>query len=107
MPILDCSVRSCYYNHDNQCSLDRIHVEGRQADDSEGTACGSFRLKDTDGFTNACECGRSPKDKLKVECEAVKCYFNEDCKCTAEHIGIAGSSACTCGETECASFEMD
>jgi hypothetical protein len=40
-----------------------------------------------------------------VSCDACHCAFNDDCRCTAEHIGIAGGNACTCKDTECASFE--
>ena len=39
-----------------------------------------------------------------VTCEAVNCKFNEGRKCHAKDIQVAGTNACTCMETECASF---
>lgn len=101
MPVLDCSVKTCYYNEDNKCCLDSIKVEGRSADYSDDTACGSYRNRDNQ-MTNAC--GKKPKNTLEVQCFADKCTFNEANKCTAEHIGIAGSRADRMDDTECASF---
>lgn len=102
MPVLDCSVKTCYYNEDNKCSLDSIKVEGRSADYSDDTACGSFKLRAGESMTNACH--KKPKSTLEVECSANKCAFNESNMCHAEHIGIAGSTADRVDETECASF---
>ena len=102
MPVLDCSVKTCYYNEDNKCSLESIKVEGRSADYSDDTACGSFRLRGDDSMTNAC--GKEPTSTSDVECSANKCVFNQSNKCHAEHIGIAGSAADRVDETECASF---
>ena len=102
MPVLDCSVKSCFYNQENKCSLDSIKVEGRSADYSDDTACGNYRLRAGEQMTNAC-CG-SKKNTLDVSCSANKCVFNEGSKCKAEHIGSAGSNADTMDDTECASF---
>ena len=52
----------------------------------------------TNSVGHACE-------DTDVKCHATNCGFNQNCKCQAEEIGIAGSNACTCGETECASFD--
>lgn len=102
MPVLDCSVKTCYYNEDNKCSLESIKVEGRSADYSDDTACGSFRLRNGESMSNAM--GKTPTPTSYVECSANKCVFNESNKCKAEHIGIAGSTADKCDETECSSF---
>lgn len=102
MPVLDCSVKSCFYNSDNKCSLDSIKVEGKSADYSDDTACGSYRLRAGEQTTNAC-CGKA-KTALQVACSANKCVFNESNMCKAEHIGIAGGNADTMDDTECASF---
>lgn len=102
MPVLDCSVKTCYYNEDNKCSLDSIKVEGKSADYSDDTACGSYRLRAGEQATNAC--GKQPKEKLTVACSANKCTFNEGNMCKAEHIGIAGVHAGKMDDTECASF---
>ena len=47
--------------------------------------------------------GKPPK-MSDVTCEAVNCKFNEGRKCHAKDIQVAGTNACTCMETECASF---
>ena len=41
---------------------------------------------------------------IDVDCEAVSCVHNENCKCAAREIGIGGAHACDCQDTECASF---
>ncbi len=100
MTYLDCSVTGCVYNDDRCCCKGDIRVEGEDAKTTEDTCCGSFR-----------ERGESTEDSEKriskeidVDCEACNCGFNEDKKCSADHIGIAGGDACSCRETECSSF---
>lgn len=104
MPVLDCSVKSCYYNKESKCCLDGIHVEGHQANQSSMTACGSFRPMMKDQYTDACKCETNPTRDANVRCEAVKCMFNEGDRCKASHIGITGGDAKDMRETECASF---
>lgn len=100
MTFLDCSVTGCVYNEDRCCCKGDIKVEGSNAKRNDETCCGSFK-EQRNGASNVE--GRISK-LVDVACEACNCKFNEDKRCSAEHIGIAGSSACTCGETECASF---
>ena len=102
MPVLDCSVKSCFYNSDNKCSLDSIKVEGKSADYSDDTVSGSYRLRAGEEAKSGC-CSKA-KTTLVVSCTANKCVFNEENKCKAEHIGIAGSHADKMDDTECASF---
>lgn len=104
MPILDCSVKNCVYNAQSKCQLDQIKVEGSDATNPAATACGSFELRTDSEYSNST---REPSPESNVECKAEKCCFNEDCKCHADHIGIAGNGACDCKETECASFRCD
>ncbi len=106
MPILDGNVKSCYYNKNEKCSLERIKVEGSKAEDKRETTCGSFRLKNSGTCVNSADVDNMPNNCLDIDCDAVRCYFNNNCKCTAEHIGIAGKNACTPAETECASFDL-
>ncbi|NLZ81346.1 MAG: DUF1540 domain-containing protein [Clostridiales bacterium] len=103
MPILDCSVVGCIHNADNYCCKGTILVEGTQAKTTEGTFCASFYEKSEDSFRNQFE---TPDYSLQVDCEAVKCTFNKEKECHAEHIGIAGRNARNSEETECSSFEM-
>lgn len=101
MTYLDCSVTGCVYNEDRCCCKGDIKVDGSEAKRTEETCCGSFKQRGENSSTNAAK--RISKE-IDVCCEACKCEFNEDKKCSADHIGIAGANACTCGETECSSF---
>lgn len=104
MPVLDCSVRTCYYNKENSCCLDAIKVEGTTAEVSSATECSSFKERTGESLTNGC-CG-SPSCKLSVDCMAEKCMFNSGHSCTAKHIDISGRNAHRSEDTECDSFEM-
>ena len=104
MPRLECTVKTCYNNKENRCCLEGIHVEGMDASVPRSTACGNFRERQMETMKNECGCTRSPENVLNVTCDAVKCMFNDSCKCIAEHIGIAGNGAKNAKETECASF---
>lgn len=101
MTNLDCSVVNCLHNRDNTCCLDSIHVDGSGAKVTEETCCKSFTKKGANASMN---CASEPKKPTDVACDAVDCIYNEECRCDAEHIGIAGRDACSCTQTECASF---
>lgn len=101
MTNLDCSVKSCTYNKMNSCCKGEIQVEGRDAQDTEETCCGSFQEKQGDSYSNEAE---HPCKSTDVGCDAVTCIYNEDYKCDADSIGIAGADADCCTDTECASF---
>ncbi len=101
MPILDCTVTTCHHNVDERCSLDKIKVEGDMANTTEGTCCSSFKPRKENRFMNVTG---MPDAESRVECEAHHCKYNEDCKCHASNIGIRGSNACNCRETECETF---
>ncbi|MDD6481079.1 MAG: DUF1540 domain-containing protein [Lachnospiraceae bacterium] len=102
MTKLDCSVVNCAYNEENSCKRTDIQVEGTQAKTPSETSCGSFAPK-------GCGCGTNtmsePKKETQVACEASECRFNENKKCSASHIGIAGGHADSGKETECGSFD--
>lgn len=101
MTNLDCSVTNCTYNKENACTLDSIRVQGANAKVTEDTCCESFVERKKGCMCNAVETAKKPTD---VICEATSCIYNEECRCDAEHIGIAGRDACCCTQTECASF---
>ncbi len=102
MTQLKCSASNCMYNDNPLCSQGDITIGGRDAAKPNETCCESFRER-TGSMMNAVV--GSPSKEVSVRCQATNCGFNEDCKCSAKEIGIAGSNACTCGETECASFD--
>lgn len=101
MTRLDCSVTSCTHNAENCCCKGTIVVDGEHAADVCDTCCGSFDKRSDDSYHNRFE---TPDTEVKVECEAVKCVYNENRYCTAEHIGIAGDGASLPSQTECATF---
>ena len=102
MTNLDCTVLTCAYNKDHSCSKDNIKVEGTDAKHTRDTFCTSFRERG-EGMQNSAAEG-TPAKPTEVYCQATTCTFNEQCKCNANHISVAGSTACECQETECASF---
>lgn len=101
---LKCNVQSCYYNADNMCSKGDIMVGGKNASESGETCCESFSYNG-DGrekFTNStCH----PSSNISVDCEAEKCEYNSNYRCTASHVDIQGGcNSCNCKETACATF---
>lgn len=101
MTRLDCSVTSCLYNENNYCSRGDITIGGKNAACPGDTCCESFHKRGTGTGTNSIS---HPSANIEVDCEAKECKFNANCKCSANHIGIAGRNASECKETECASF---
>ena len=103
MPVLDCSVKTCYYNKSYACCLEDIKVDGSEATVPNLTACGSFK-EEKEQMKNSEDKDMKPQPVVDVDCEAEKCDFNESCKCSADHITIAGKHAEHYTETECSSF---
>ena len=103
MTILKCSATTCVYNEDMLCSKGEINVMGDSAKSSEETSCGSFREKSQGAMNsakNSCGC-----ETIQIDCKAHNCTYNENCKCTAAAIDVAGSGAKVCSETKCDTFE--
>lgn len=103
MTNLDCSVRNCLFNESKRCCKGDIKVGGEEASKPDETCCGSFKERARDVYSNV---SGQPSDRIDVKCVATNCRFNESWKCSASHIGIAGSSAKRWEETECSSFEL-
>ena len=102
MPYLVCSASTCVYNKGQCCSKGDITAGGREAETSRETCCESFRER-TGG--QAVSSMGIPSQTVQVDCEACHCHYNNDCKCTAERVGISGAGACTCDQTECGTFQ--
>ena len=102
MAQLDCTVDNCVYNKSKCCCKGDIMVGGKQAKDMDGTCCESFSEKRGDSYTSALE---HPCRTISIDCEAVKCVYNSNYKCHAEHVDIKGCGACDCRETSCATFK--
>lgn len=103
MTILNCSASNCIYYKDHLCSKGTIEVSGTEAHRADETCCESFREKGTGSVTNSAQehCGC---EKIKIDCKAKECTYNEHCRCTAASIDISGHNANTCQDTQCSTF---
>lgn len=102
MTKLDCNVTSCLHNAEHRCCKHAIIVDGSEAKEKQDTCCGSFDENRDGAFHNLF---KTPENKLEVDCEALKCVYNENRHCVADHIGIAGDGATEATQTECATFK--
>lgn len=103
MAILNCTVGNCHYNKNNLCSLDSIHVEGSEATVAAATACGSFKERTNDSYSNMAGC--CPSKTASIDCGAVHCTYNKECKCHAGQIHVSGPNAHQSADTQCSTFE--
>lgn len=101
MTQLKCSVETCMYNDEHLCAKGDIMVGGQSATVPNETRCESFKERTGSASNSAGSASR----EIQVKCKAEKCVFNKELRCSAQEIGIAGRSACSPAETECASFE--
>lgn len=101
MAELKCVVENCTYNNDKYCCKGDIMVGGKEAQKENDTCCESFKDRTGESASNA----MNPCRTISIDCEAVKCVYNTNYKCYAEHVDIKGCGACDCGETACATFK--
>ncbi len=101
MTSLGCSVTTCVHNAEKCCCKQAIAVDGADAKASKDTCCASFEENKGGVFKNLF---KTPESRLEVECEAVKCLYNDDRRCRADRIVIAGDGAREVRQTECSSF---
>ena len=100
MPKLNCSVANCAYNAESCCCLGNVKVDGSSnTEHTEGTCCNSF----AEGGSGH-NCSGVPADYSEIDCQATNCTHNDNCKCHADTIQVAGNGADRCGETECSTF---
>lgn len=103
MAELKCAAENCVFNKECLCSKGDIMVGGKHATDREDTCCESFMEK-RDGRDSYTSSTSHPSRIISIDCEAVKCIYNHNYKCAAEHVDISGSDACKSRETACATF---
>ncbi|MBR1931671.1 MAG: DUF1540 domain-containing protein [Lachnospiraceae bacterium] len=103
MADLKCGVENCTYNMEHLCSKGDIMVGGVHACDCDGTCCESFiqRASGHDSFTSSIT---HPSHMISIDCEAVKCIYNSNYKCIADHVDIRGNGAGEHRDTLCATF---
>ena len=104
MADLKCVAENCAYNKECLCIKGDIMVGGKHADSTEGTCCESFaqRREGHDAYTSSLS---HPSRTISIDCEAVKCVYNSNYKCIADHVDIQGCGADDCRETACATFK--
>ena len=102
MPELRCTVQNCMHNQNYYCDLDAIQVGGDKAKNAADTCCDSFEERKSGTFTNA---SMEASPLSTIDCKAQECCYNENCKCNAGKISVEGGGACTCKDTECATFQ--
>ena len=103
MAELKCAVENCTYNDQCLCCKGDIMVGGKHACDCGETCCESF-AQQREGMDSFKSSVTHPSSTISIDCEAVKCIYNSNYKCHADHVDIAGSGACNCGQTSCATF---
>lgn len=103
MAELRCGVENCTYNSQNYCCKGDIMVGGKHASKEEDTCCESFanHREDHEAYSSSLS---HPSKTISIDCEAVKCMYNSNYKCVADHVDIEGCGASDCRETACATF---
>lgn len=103
MADLKCAAENCTYNEQAMCCKGDIMVGGKHACNCDDTCCDSFtcRREGQDAFKSSVI---HPSKTISIDCEAIKCIYNTNYKCHADHVDIKGCSACDCKETACATF---
>lgn len=103
MTELKCGVENCTYNKECLCSKGDIMVGGKDAKKEEETCCESFAMKreGQDVYSSSLSHGSR---MISIDCQAVKCIYNNNYKCIAEHVDITGRGAGDSRETSCATF---
>ena len=104
MTVLNCSVKNCYYNKSSKCCKDGIQVGGTDATIVDATYCEDFRKVKDSATAKSEHCDCVPDKKKNVRCDAVRCTFNDNCRCHADEITIDGNGATHQSQTECGSF---
>ena len=102
MADLKCGAENCTYNQNHLCCKGDICVGVKNASCSDETCCESFMVrKDENSYKNStCHVTNT----ISIDCEAEKCMYNSNYKCTASHVDIRGCHACDCRETACDTF---
>ncbi len=104
MTDLKCTVSSCIYNSDDLCAKGDIMVAGKHACCDQETSCDSF-MRRREGMQNSTGSIHHPSRSVSIDCEAGRCSYNSNYKCTASHVDIQGANACDCKQTLCTTFK--
>ena len=90
MTDLKCSVETCCFHDGDCCCRNDIMVGGAKACSCDETCCENFEQQKEGSARNA---DGYPDRMTQIDCEAVKCRYNTNYKCQAEHVDMRGSRA--------------
>ncbi len=102
MAELTCKAKECTYNEECLCCKGDIMVGGKHADTTDATCCESFAPKKENTYTSAVN---HPSKTISIDCEAIKCVYNDNYKCKAEKVDILGNGAKNSAGTACGTFK--
>ena len=88
MTDLKCSVETCCFHDGDCCCRNDIMVGGAKACSCDETCCENFEQQKEGSARNA---DGYPDRMTQIDCEAVKCRYNTNYKCQAEHVDMRGS----------------
>ncbi len=103
MTRLKCHVIHCASNKEHCCCRPDIKVVGEDACCSGDTCCDSYTsipkgAKNEVGY-------HKPNGQMPINCSAVKCVYNAEGMCQADHIQMNGSTATEKCQTACGTFQ--
>lgn len=94
MPKITCNVKECTYNYDCTCTRKNIDVGGVCSRNKCQTFCESFVPKSDMTMNYEFASFNANKNKeLDIYCDAVKCVYEHNQKCNADHVCMRNSNA--------------
>ncbi len=100
MAEISCTVTNCYFNKTNGCTAPAIKVDGKKAFESRSTCCNTFVVQRPGVMSSKSD----PQSESEVGCDAVKCVYNKNERCSASDILVNGKNAESHEETCCSTF---
>ena len=104
MSYLRCNARNCSNNQNDLCIREGIQVDGATADTKNDTCCSSFTQRG-ENYSNVVSRNSQAQPETDIQCDAVNCSYNKECRCFAPSVDISGSGASTSRETQCSTFD--
>ena len=93
MADLKCVVENCTYNKDCLCSKGDIMVGASTPVTVTEPAVKALRRRERAGFFQ--QLLSHPSHTISIDCEAVKCIYNSNYKCVADHVDIKAAEPAT------------
>ena len=101
---INCTVQKCYYNKEQFCQIETLHIAGKGAGITEATYCKSYTSKDN--THNAVEQNLLTGTTSCICCSVNTCVYNKDKKCSLSEIEVSSlGEVSDCQETDCLSFD--